>query len=471
VTAAVWRLGFNVLIFIYAAGFPATLATPQVTRDTASVNFPFGILFELEATSAASLESAILHYGADGRACNPGGAQQSVKFDPAASISVEWEWDFSRAGVLPPGVRFWWQWELRDAAGGALLTAKQWDTVSDGRYDWQSLQRPALTVTWAEGSQAFGTGLLDLSLSSLERLESEMGVAPAGPVLLVVYPDTDAVGEALRYLPEWTGGVAYPAYNLVVTGIAPGEAAWAEDVLPHELAHLVVGALTFNCKGASLPTWLNEGLAVTAEGDPPAADLERLQAALRAGTLPPLRSLANGFQADAGQAALSYAQSGEVVRHLLRAYEPALLAQLLAAVRDGARIDPALQAVYGFDTNGLDAAWREAQGAPATPPSGGAATASAERTAVPTLALWTAVPTPSATLAPTPTAPRASPTARSVAQAATPTHSQPSPAAATQASPVPVAGVRWELWASGLAALALLALLAWLARKLLLTRK
>ena len=35
--------------------------------------------------------------------------------------------------------------------------------------------------------------------------------------------------------------------------------------LVHELAHLLVRELTFNCFGG-LPTWLNEGLATYSEG-------------------------------------------------------------------------------------------------------------------------------------------------------------------------------------------------------------
>jgi hypothetical protein len=474
-TTVAGRVGLILLVLAQVVDSASAQSGPTVTADTATVNFPSGILFELEASSAAPLTRAILHYGAEGRACNAGGAQQSVKLDPDTSIAVEWEWDFSEIGVLPPGVRFWWQWELHDAGGAELLTEKQWAAVTDRRYDWQRLERPALTVTWAEGSQAFGAGLLDLSLTSLNRLEREMGVAPSGAVLLVVYPDTDAVGESLLYLPEWTGGVAFPAYNLVVTGIAPGESAWAADVVPHELAHLVVGALIFNCKGVGLPTWLNEGLAVSAEGEPSAGELEPLQAALHAGRLPALRTLANGFQADAGRAALSYAHSGAVVRYLLNAHPPEKMGELLAAVRDGARIDLALERVYGLDTDSLDTAWRQSEGVAITPTPPGAATAAPERTPVPTLSLWTAVPSPAPTLPPASPAPTATP--RAVAQADTPTAPAIlAPSLAPAATPTPqslasVPGPRWALWVGGLAGVVALVTFAVLAWRLLLKRK
>ena len=47
----------------------------------------------------------------------------------------------------------------------------------------------------------------------------------------------------------------------------------------HELAHLLLAEVTFNCFGR-LPTWLNEGLAVYSEGDLPEFQRRALDAAV-----------------------------------------------------------------------------------------------------------------------------------------------------------------------------------------------
>jgi hypothetical protein len=248
--------------------------------------------------------------------------------------------------------------------------------------------------------------------------------------------------------------LALPAYNVVVTAIEPGQTTWAASVVPHELAHLVVGALVFNCRGVNLPTWLNEGLAVNAEGPAPPEDTARVQRALLAGSLPTLRSLASGFQAETGRATLAYAHSAEVVRYLIREHGSERLGELLAQVQSGRTIDPALEAVYGFNTDGLDSAWRVSEGA-APLPTAPATLSAAERTAVPTLALWTAAPL--TTLAATGVPATATP--RGVAQAASATLN-PSATPAPPATPTRVVSpLRW-LAAAGLGLLLLGLLLA-----------
>jgi hypothetical protein len=92
----------------------------------------------------------------------------------------------------------------------------------------------------------------------------------------------------------------------------------------------------------------------------------------------------------------------------------------MTTMQGGVRIDEALQQVYGFDTDGLDARWRETTGYTATPTSeADALAAQATPTLVPTLALVNPVagqatdtPPPPATSTPTPTiTPTLTPTA------------------------------------------------------------
>jgi len=335
--------------------------------------------------------------------------------------------------------------------------------VADDAYTWRSVTRKSVTVTWSQGSQAFGAQLLDQAIGSLDRLNRQMGVRPVGPVQLIIYPSAAEVRDALVNVPEWTGGVAYPEYGLTVIGIAPGENSWAATVIPHELTHLVVGTLVFNCRGISLPTWLNEGLAVVAQGPASTDDLASLSEALQGGELPSLRSLANGFQADATAANLSYTRSGQVVRYLIDTFGADHLTQLLATMQSGSPIDAALGQVYGLDTDGLDSAWRVSHGAPALPTLAPAAATAAQNTAVPTLALWTAVPATAlatATAAATATdavtaTPPASPSP--VVVAAVPS-SNPAPASPSAPTPTQVPAPGLAPWLAGCACLLLVGL-------------
>jgi hypothetical protein len=405
--------------------------TIRIASDTVHIDLPDTITFQLVAESDHLLEQAVLVYGTNGLTCQPGGSRQPVTFERANQIDIAWTWELKRSRALPPGAEVWWQWEITDAAGNRLLTAQQESVLLDTTHNWRSLSRDGVTVYWYEGNASFAEFVLQEAIESLDRLVEEIGVPRLEAVQLWVYDSPAAVRAAVVNVPEWTGGVAFPEYGVTVIATAPGQTEWTQRIIRHELAHLVVDARVFNCRGIRLPTWLSEGLSRYAERTDPSVELQPVRAALANGTLPPLRSLARGFSAYSNAASLSYSQSYAVVAFLIEAYGPERMDLLLATMQAGQPIEAALMTVYGFDTAGLDVAWRNAEGYPATPTSAADALAlAATPTQVATLALGgvpvaqtTATPTAVPTLIPT-----ADPTA-------TPT--RPTPLAETAVSPTP----------------------------------
>lgn len=437
---------FALLICFTLAARPLPSAAAQaaiaVTEDEASLFFPERVRFSLEAESTAEINRVTLLYGTNARACQASGARQSVEVDAGDDIEVEWEWEFRRSGPLPPGTRIWWQWEISDTAGNSHTTERQEITLEDGRNTWRSLSESGVTVFWTEGNQTFGRQMLNEATSSLSRLSRQAGITQPDDIQLWVYPTAADVRDAIVNVPEWTGGVAFPEYGVTVIGVAPGETDWAAEIIPHELTHLVIGIVTFNCRGVHLPTWLNEGLAVYSEGEASTQALTTLNSSLAGGRLPNLRSLASGFSAYSDSASLSYLQSGEVVRYLAETHGPEQLAALLAAMQGGLTIDPALEQVYGFDTNGLDAEWRTAQGFAPTPTSeADAAVSQSTPTLIPTLSLGgapvlaTVTPLPTNTPAPTAVPPTETATPEPATAEATATELMPSRTAVPTPTP------------------------------------
>jgi hypothetical protein len=159
---------------------------------------------------------------------------------------------------------------------------------------------------------------------------------------------------------------------------------------------VLVGAFTFSCIG-TLPGWIEEGLAMFSEGRLDATMQSILDQAIRNDYLVSLRSLNGGFSELPDKANLSYSQSYSVVKFMIDTYGQEKMTQLLVALRDAKPIDVALLEVYGFDTDGLEDAWRESIGA--SPRSVSAqATVQPSPTFVPTF-----VPISGAPLAVTPT--------------------------------------------------------------------
>jgi Flp pilus assembly protein TadD len=110
-----------------------------------------------------------------------------------------------------------------------------------------------------------------------------------------------------------------------------------ERVLTHEFTHALVQSVA----PRGVPTWLNEGLAVSFEPSGPAwsdAQLESSKYRL------PLGRLAKGFEKlSSGQARIAYAQSGAAVRALIeQAGAPAMIA-LLQDIGRGDDFDAAFE--------------------------------------------------------------------------------------------------------------------------------
>lgn len=407
----------------------------DITYNKTTLEFPNYLSFNLSANSSGLIKKATLVYGMAGLSCQRDGTRQQMDIEhPKSVLHTSWDWDIT--GVLPLGTEVWWQWELETVGGGFMATERQTIKIEDDSNDWDSANKNGVTVHWYEGNNQFGNNMLELADESVERISADFGLDRPENLQLWLYPDSEAVREALVYVPEWTGGIAYPEQGTTILGVGPGDEEWAEQIVPHELTHLIVGVRMFNCRAISLPTWLNEGLARYAENRTAADENiidDELESAFKAGRVPPLRSLEAGFSAYSNSASLSYTQSYKVVQYLIETYGPEKLDQLLTLMQQGETIDPALLAVYGFDTNGLDVAWRAEWGYSATPTAEADVLAlQATPTIVPTLAL-SGIPmaeltaTPTFTAVPT-TTPLPSATPTLTTTATTTPHPTPIPA-------------------------------------------
>jgi hypothetical protein len=363
------------------------------------VTFPQYIKFRLDLSNAAAVQKVTLIYGIDRLSCQSSTARQEVDFKPGSQVSLEWKLEFDRSGAIPPGVEIWWQWEIIDGSGNFVQTEKKTLVVQDKRFDWQSLNQSGITVQWYLGPQSFGQSILQDALRDIKHLSSQMNIKPTHKIRIIVYASTQAMRQALVSSDDWTGAVAMPDYSSILLGLAPDELSYADYYISHELTHLVVGELTFNCMGVNLPTWLDEGLAENAQGKPSQAEIDAVILAIESQTLPSLSDIATRFSADGDQASLEYTQSDLAVDYLLHTYGPEKMSSLLAAFQSGLLTDEALLKVYGLDTAGVDMAWWKSLGF-----SGVVASPEKKPTStpVPTMALWTALVRPTATPTSTP---------------------------------------------------------------------
>lgn len=355
---------FYLLLFTFRLPIVAQTAVSSVIRNQATPNFPSDIVFELELAEGHEITAVSLTFTVDKFSCLSADVRVPVELNGNVA---SWDWILTRSGNLPPGATVNWFWTLTDSAGNSTTTDTQTFTFNDPRYKWQTLEAEGIHLYWYEGAQV-GPTLLNASVASLRRLESEMGIELQEDVNIFIYGSSEDMREAVLYIQEWAGGVAFSEYNTILMGVPPRLSdSWGIEVVPHELAHLVIGQYGRSCVGGSRPTWLNEGLAVYAEGPPSEDTLTDIERGLDDNAFEPIRSLNGSFASDHSQAGLSYSQSYSVVNYMLETYGQEKMQELLLVLADGQDYDEALETVYGFNIDGLEAEWRTAIGAPERP--------------------------------------------------------------------------------------------------------
>ncbi len=357
----------TLLVFVSSILISAFLIPQQsgieVIEAKATISFPNEIEFSIELESDLLIEVVELEYGLDVSSCVTDVNRVIPEdFQPGYDVNTYWVWNMRRTGSLPPGARLWWRWHVIDADGIELSTEKQWLTWLDRVHTWRTVQSGNVYLHWYEGDDYFANRLLDAAVEAQDLLETDIGTHLDRDVNLYIYEDSDDLREAILFEPGWAGGLAYPGFAIVIIGISPYNLDWGIDTISHEFAHVMVGSAVDHCY-SSIPTWLNEGLAVYAEGGLDDNSEYLLSEAIEDDQLLSVRSLSDSFAEHTDMARLSYAQSYSLVDFLIDTYGQEAMLELLQTFQDGYRYDTALEKVYGFDADGLDRKWREAVGA------------------------------------------------------------------------------------------------------------
>jgi hypothetical protein len=340
----------------------AAQGTITVSNDQPKLEFPDRLTFQADFKNDRPIEKVTLEYGVDQWTCGTVIAKAFPEIEPGQDVSAEWTWEMKQSGSQPPGSKIWWRWHIVDDQGQEIVTNRKELVWLDDQHDWQTVSGDDINLHWYDGESSFGRELYESAVKSLADLATATGLRTDKPIDLYIYADTTDMRDAVLYEPGWTGGLAYADHNIVLIGIAPDQIDWGKRTEAHELTHVLVGQLTFSCL-SDIPTWLAEGLAVFGEGGPEAASQQQFDTALKNDELLPVRSLSGGFSEDPSQADISYTQSYSLVKFLIDQYGQAMMLDFLAALRDGSSVEEALQAIYNFDIEGFEDAWRADIGA------------------------------------------------------------------------------------------------------------
>jgi hypothetical protein len=348
--------------FVILAAAPIAVQAQEAisaSYDT-NVEFPTALTFSLNAESSTNITQAILSYKIDKITTVAVTTEVEPHFNTAPVVKTSWEWDMSTAS-LPPGAEVQYSWRIEDAAGHELETP--WKTVQfdDNRYRWKSLIEGKISLFCYEGDQSFAQELMNAANEALDMLYRDTGVSLEQAVEIYIYASPEDLRSALINAQEWTGGVSFSDFGILAIGIAPANLAWGERAMAHELAHLVTYQITFN-PYSDIPTWLNEGLSMYAEGPLDITFESLLDKAISEDALISVQTISSNFPVNTTEAELSYAESYSLVQFLIQHHGQEKMLSLLRVFKQGSTYDNAVEEVYGFDTTGLDNLWRQSLG-------------------------------------------------------------------------------------------------------------
>ncbi|MFH1647751.1 MAG: peptidase MA family metallohydrolase [Chloroflexota bacterium] len=350
--AIILLLGMLAPVPLRAAGGLTVLTTSAV------MDFPASITFKITAGSDAAITDVRLNYVVERMEHARITSEIYVGVEPATSVATQWVWDMRKTGGLPPGSSVAYWWTVSDASGKNVKTALARVQIEDNRYNWMGITEGKVTLYWYRGNDFFVQELMTATRAALDRLSDITGAELESPVRIYIYASAQDLRGSMIYPQDWTGGVAFTRYSIIALGIAPNlnDLAWGKRVIAHELTHLVIHQVTFSPYG-ELPTWLDEGLAMVAEGPLESTFVTALYKARTDGQLISVRSLASPFSAYADESILAYAQSQQLVKYLIDEYGREKMLKLLMTFHQGSGYDQAMKTVYGFDMDGLDAQW------------------------------------------------------------------------------------------------------------------
>jgi tetratricopeptide (TPR) repeat protein len=175
------------------------------------------------------------------------------------------------------------------------------------------------------------------------RVSTALGVFPERVIPVILY--TQEQFHDITRSPQWAAGAYDGRIRIPMRGALANERE-LERVLTHEFTHALVQSVA--PKG--VPTWLNEGLAVTFEPDGEGWTESELTSSDRRLTL---EQLAKGFGGlSSSDARIAYAQSAAVVRTLLNQGGPTVVVSILQDLARGESFAAALERrlAMPFDT-------------------------------------------------------------------------------------------------------------------------
>ncbi len=372
-------------LFAQPTGF-----APQ--RNETTIRFADSMDFALdaEAEPGRRFEDIVLRFEIDDEDVRN---RRIPEFQPGSRVQARHTEPLPRGSLHPTAEITWW-WTLVDDLGATIETQRRTARYMDEQLPWQSLDGQGLRLWYHDMDLDEARDVLDMSERSFRAVDALVDLREERTIEVVAYQRQADLRRALAdrgatYESRLSTLGARVAADTVVLDVG-SSADDLEEVIRHELSHIVLH-LHLGREWVQVPAWLDEGLAMYAEGPLGRDEQGLLDRALARDELLSARSL-TAFPGDAGQVSLAYAESRDLVAFLVEEHESGAFRRMLDNLVEGETgFDEALALEFGYDPLSLYQAYRAARDLPpAVVPSGlddgdgsrtGSTGAAADRTA------------------------------------------------------------------------------------------
>jgi hypothetical protein len=364
--------------FVAAGGLTPVSAQQAITviSEAPRNEFPAGVTFSISFTAPTAEKEVRFRYelAPDGT-----GASGIAGCDGAGTVNCTFTLQSGRGLFVIPGAEITYHWEIEDQQGTKLSTPEKIYVHEDTRFDFRTIDEGNVTVYFHAATEGAAGGVLVAAVETLAAIGALEGAQVTFPVKVFVYETADQMqpaiapggGRGVQIL----GEVVYSDTAMVSADVA------TLDIARHEVAHIVTREATRGPYG--VPDWMNEGISVYAQRQPLSGHDDALQAAIRNDRVLSMNELSSSATGGvASTVGLYYGQAGAIVTFLVDEYGAVKFAELITTFTDGTTPDDAFKRIYGFDSLGLENAWRASVGLdaraaspPATPQPTGEARA------------------------------------------------------------------------------------------------
>lgn len=344
-------------LVLLCLAYPAQPAYASTRLIDSHVNYVFGqqITFQARFESTVPIRQVVVLFSAEGDPHTESGIA-TLQADGEAVFKFD-----LKNYTLRPFSKVQYRYRLELEQGEPFLSDFLSFDYTDNRFDWQKLDDAPFRAFWYVGDITFAQDVLDVAQQGLQRSQTLLPIELKQPMIdIYVYDNATDMQAAMELDGEtWIAGHADPSLGVMIVALpgGPDQRMIMSQRIPHELMHI----LLYEAMGDSyqnLPTWLNEGLASTAELYPNPDYQVLLKNAYQKNSLLPLNSLCETFPRDVSNALLAYAQSASFTNYLHQRFGKSGILDLVQNYSNGLSCERGVEAALGISLAQLERQWR-----------------------------------------------------------------------------------------------------------------